>query len=386
MSININSSLYPNLKNYAVLSNTGITTTNTTTITNGNYGSSASSPSYTGTFVGTVDSVNAETAQTELVALIGSIDAYRTSGIPSSTLGNQTTDITLYPNINYNSGSSITFQNIPIILDAQGNNNAQFFITAVSTITFNNVPSITLINGASNCNVFWLSGSAISFTGTLPESIPGIFIAGTSITFVNACTILGRLYAQTVNVTFIGPSSVDAICTQNIVCYAKGTLILTKFGFVPIEHIKAGHKIVTNGKIYNNKIIENGSGLKVEPVTWVSKFKVIDLSSKSRPICIKRGALGKNYPFKDLCVSPSHNLVLNGRMISAKMLVNGKSIYQDNECEDVEYYHLECEHHTTIIANGVLSESYLDINNRDVFDNSVRIRPKNKLTKLWDLR
>ena len=385
MSININSSLYPNLKNYAVLSNTGITTVNTTTITNGVYGSSAS-PSYTGTFVGTVDSGNAGTAQTELVALIGSINAYRNSGIPSYTLGNQTTAITLYPNRNYNSGSSIVFQGIPIILDAQGNNNAQFFITAVSTITFNNVPSITLINGASNCNVFWLAGSAIPFTGTLPPSIPGIFIAYSAITFANACRVLGRLYAQTALISFIGTSSVDAICTQNIVCYAKGTLILTKFGFVPIEHIKAGHKIVTNGKIYNNKIIENGSGLRVEPVTWVSKFKVIDLNSKSRPICIKRGALGKNYPFKDLYVSPSHNLVLNGRMVSAKMIVNGKSIYQDNECEDVEYYHLECEHHSTIIANGVLSESYLDINNRDVFDNSVRIRPKNKLTKLWDLR
>jgi len=38
---------------------------------------------------------------------------------------------------------------------------------------------------------------------------------------------------------------------------------------------------------------------------------------------------------------------------------------------------LECENHSAIIANGVLAESYLDVNNRHVFENSVR--PSRKL-------
>lgn len=75
-------------------------------------------------------------------------------------------------------------------------------------------------------------------------------------------------------------------------------------------------------------------------------------------------------------VSPNHSIVIDGEMVLAKELVNEYTIYQDNECEDVEYYHLECERHSTIFANGVLSESYLDLNNRTVFDDSVKIHPK----------
>ena len=68
-------------------------------------------------------------------------------------------------------------------------------------------------------------------------------------------------------------------------------------------------------------------------------------------------------------------------MVLAKHLVNGKTIYQDNDCDSVEYYHLECENHSAIFANGILAESYLDVNNRDVFDNSITIRRNNVLKK-----
>jgi len=60
-------------------------------------------------------------------------------------------------------------------------------------------------------------------------------------------------------------------------------------------------------------------------------------------------------------------------MILAKNIVNGKTIYQDNQCNDVEYYHLECEYHSIICANGILSESYLESNNRRVFSPSSRL-------------
>ena len=63
-------------------------------------------------------------------------------------------------------------------------------------------------------------------------------------------------------------------------------------------------------------------------------------------------------------------------MSSAKNIVNGTTIYQDNECDNVEYYHLECENHSAIIANGVLAETYLDVNNRDVFENNSKPQVK----------
>ena len=382
MSTNIYDPSYSTLNTYAVLAYSGITVS-TITITNGLYGSSPTA-TYTGTFVGTSDDTNAGTAQGELTALVGAINTY-TSGLPSSTLGTITGPITLYPNTNYNSSSTIIFQGVPITLDAQGDSNAQFFITASSAFTFDNVPSITLINGASNCNVFWLAGSAIGFTGTSPSSIPGIFIAGSAVTFANASQILGRVYAQTAAITFSGESSVNATCTQNIVCYAKGTLILTKQGYIPIENIRAGYNVVTKGNIYKNKFIKEDADSEFEPVTGIVKFKVINLDSKSRPICIKKDALGQNYPFKDLYVSPGHSLLLNGRMVLAKNIVNGNTIYQDNECDSVEYYHLKCENHCAIFANGVLAESYLHVK-RDVFGIGARLHRKMDLTKIYALK
>ena len=161
----------------------------------------------------------------------------------------------------------------------------------------------------------------------------------------------------------------------------KGSLILTNKGFIPIEKIRAGDKVITKGKIYDNKYIENNNNLKIEPVVWISKFKVINLNSDTRPICIKKDSFKKNSPFKDLYVSPRHSLLLNNKMVLAKNIVNGTTIYQDEKINSVEYYHLECEYHSSIFANGILSESYLYLNNRNIFENSISIHNKNNIKK-----
>ena len=155
--------------------------------------------------------------------------------------------------------------------------------------------------------------------------------------------------------------------SEEIVCYAKGTLILTKQGYLPIETIKSGHEVITKGTIYKQGI-KFHEFMQTEPVTWISKFKVTYLNSTSRPICIKKNAFGEN-PFRDLYVSPNHNICVQGKMVQAKLLINDDTIYQDTECNSIEYYHLECKHHNLIIANGILAESYLDIKNRYVFNN-----------------
>jgi len=63
-------------------------------------------------------------------------------------------------------------------------------------------------------------------------------------------------------------------------------------------------------------------------------------------------------------------------MVMANNLINGTTIYQDNECKNVEYYHLECKYHSAIYANGILAETYLDTaNNRNIFENSIKSIP-----------
>ena len=59
-------------------------------------------------------------------------------------------------------------------------------------------------------------------------------------------------------------------------------------------------------------------------------------------------------------------------MVLARDIVNGETIYQDNECNSIEYYHLELQEHSAISVNGVLCESFLDVDNlKNVFENNI---------------
>jgi collagen type I/II/III/V/XI/XXIV/XXVII alpha len=92
------------------------------------------------------------------------------------------------------------------------------------------------------------------------------------------------------------------------------------------------------------------------------------------PVCIKAGALGTNMPVRDLWISPHHAMYFSdqgGVLIEAKDLVNGISIVQAERVDKVEYVHVELETHDVIIAEGALSETYLDEDNRGMFHNAL---------------
>lgn len=371
---------YPFLNTFSVLASAGITTVNTTTVVSPFLYGSSPTATYTGDLQGAQgSSAAAGTAQTQLGTtggspgtLIRDINDYTSSiGAPVNIPIRDpvTLTITLSPNRNYNQ-SAITFASgTNIVLDGSGIANPQFFITSTSAITFTGLASITLINGASSNNVFWLANSAaITFSDPSPQpSFPGIFIAGTSISFASASQIDGRVYAKAA-ISFSGTSSVNG--TNVVDCYAKGTLILTTEGFVPVENIRLDNKVISRGTIHNNEhFVKDDCDLKTELVTWVGKLNVLNPDSKSRPICIKKNAFGENLPFDDLYVSPGHRLLLNGEMVVARDIINDTTIYQDNECGSVEYYHFECENHIAVVANGILAETYLEVDERRrVFD------------------
>jgi hypothetical protein len=336
---------------------------------------------------------------------------------------NSDTFYSQYLYINYETPTTISppaplvFGNVELTFDAGNNANSQFFIHAAS-FTFTET-TFNLINGAVPNNITWVSDGLVEITNS---SVPGIIISrgdgdqGVVVNYTSVTTpmiLRGHIFSKAgISITSEAPKLLNKDTDDNleeplrlsglgplgvtifadpvyvppplppkppVVCYAKGTLILTKHGFIPIENMKAGDKVVTNGKIYKNKIAKQEKP-KSEPVVWVGKFKVEKLNSSSRPICITKNSLANNFPFQDLYVSPNHSMIINDEMVLAKDLVNENTIYQDMECEDVEYYHLECENHSTIIANGVLSESYLNMDNRSVFENSLKIHPK-KYTK-----
>jgi len=86
------------------------------------------------------------------------------------------------------------------------------------------------------------------------------------------------------------------------------------------------------------------------------------LNKSSYPICFTRGSLGPNTPNNDVFVSPNHGVLVNNKFVSAKLLVNGKSIYQDMSMNEIKYYHIELADHHVIVADNMTAESFVDSN------------------------
>jgi hypothetical protein len=81
------------------------------------------------------------------------------------------------------------------------------------------------------------------------------------------------------------------------------------------------------------------------------------MNENTAPIRITAGALGHLKPERDLLVSPNHSMLVGERLIFAKNLINGSSIYQDMSFEKIEYFHILSDDHYVINANGTLSET-----------------------------
>ena len=213
MSIQIEN--YPTLSTYAVLANKPIAAANKTTITNGYFGSSEIPTLDTSNLQpasNLQNSPNATTALSELSEFIGDINAIiPQTHITTITITPITGQQKYTPGSYYSSSSMVYDTDSSITFDAEGDNNAQFFIISDSSITFSNVLSINLMNGATNRNVFWLANTDITFTGSLPSTIPGIFIAYNSISILNNSNILGRLYAENNDIVFSGISFIDTL-------------------------------------------------------------------------------------------------------------------------------------------------------------------------------
>ena len=188
----------------------------------------------------------------------------------------------------------------------------------------------------------------------------------------------GGIFINSLNMAGSGPDPV---------CFAKGTYILTNKGYVLIENLKMGDTLITCGKIANNDILDKkisnalvNTSLKhdfpTQQIQWISHFEMSKLSQNSYPILFKKGCIDKwkKIPSMDLRVSPEHSVCIKNRMIPAKNLINGTTIYQDTSFETITYYHIEMPYHCAIISNGLLTESYLDTGNRGIFNPAPKLK------------
>jgi hypothetical protein len=148
-------------------------------------------------------------------------------------------------------------------------------------------------------------------------------------------------------------------------CYCPGTLIRTTRGQKRVEKLEIGDKVMTMTGI-------------ARPIKWIGRRsyggRFIIGRKDILPICIKAGAIGNNVPKRDLWISPHHAMYLEGVLIEAKDLVNGVSVVQAEQVEKVEYFHIELETHDIIVAEGALSETFIDDDSRGMFHNAHEYR------------
>lgn len=165
-----------------------------------------------------------------------------------------------------------------------------------------------------------------------------------------------------------------AITESTTPCFCPGTLILTPCGEVAVEGLAIGDWVIT----------ESG---EAEPIKWIGRHSCAGPllaagKSQSLPIRICANALADGLPRRDLRVSPLHALSIDGVLVPAGELVNGVSILQEAVAR-VDYIHIELASHALIFAEGAATETFIDDNSRQLFDNAdeyARLYPNEERT------
>ena len=160
---------------------------------------------------------------------------------------------------------------------------------------------------------------------------------------------------------FFGLDDVSVTPANAAPCYCRGTSILTGHGEVSVEDLSVGDWLMT------------ASG-DLRAIKWIGKRcyagRFANMHADVLPICFKRGSLGKGIPRRDLWVSPKHAMFIEGVLIPAERLVNGVSVVAAARVDRVEYFHIELDTHDVIVAEGALSESFVDDHSRSMFQNA----------------
>lgn len=194
-------------------------------------------------------------------------------------------------------------------------------------------------------------GTLLISSGTTPIYKFDHFTGSTSLNY--------QAIETTVTDPITGTPNVAAI--ELLVCFARGTRIATPDGERRVESLRAGDTVL---------VAEHGD-TRPTRIRWVGQRR-LDLAAHPRPelaapIRILAGALGANLPTRDLLVSPDHALLLDGRLVRAKLLVNGMTVVQERSVAAVTYHHIELDDHAILLAESVPAESYLDTGNRGFF-------------------
>ena len=175
---------------------------------------------------------------------------------------------------------------------------------------------------------------SLSDTGTIVDRL----VLAEPASFTSGSFLLGSDHALGTDIT--------------VECFLAGTAIATEHGARPVESLRVGERVITLfGGTQEIRAVERRQ-YAIGATTG---------SDRLRPVKIAAGALGRNLPVHDLYVSPDHALYLQGVLVPAHLLIDGVAITQPRIEGPIYYYHVEVDPHDVIFAEGVATETYLNI-------------------------
>ncbi|WP_415456374.1 Hint domain-containing protein [Acetobacter persici] len=217
--------------------------------------------------------------------------------------------------------------------------------------------------------VYTLTSNGTPISGTssfqLPDANEGTTFTVSTITVDNGN---GTTTAKTV------------LNAQHVVCFLPGSMIRTVEGEVAVENLQIGDSVVT----FDWKTGEE----TVRPVIWVGKAHAtvqphLADDEAAYPVRVLKNAISEGVPYKDMLITAEHCLFFDGKFVPVRMLVNGSSIFYDKSFTSYDYYHLETAEHAVIVADGMLTESYLDTGNRLSFRQEGKVASIGGRAKTW---
>jgi len=161
------------------------------------------------------------------------------------------------------------------------------------------------------------------------------------------------------SLTFTGGSADGTFFTvenTGVICFARGTWILTPDGEVEVQKLRVGGKVMTQG---------NGP----QKIRWIGSSRV-RRRPNLQPIRIAKDALGEGIPNRTLHVSPQHRMLIRSPIVermtgtrevfvAAKKLTDMPGICADTQEGYIHYFHILCDAHEIISANGAPAETLL---------------------------
>lgn len=144
--------------------------------------------------------------------------------------------------------------------------------------------------------------------------------------------------------------------SRAVVCFARGTMILTDRGPIAVEDLSVGDLAITSDR-------------GPQAIRWIgSSLIAVDRHANLRPVRIGKGALAPDIPDQDLLVSPQHRVLVRSAiarrmfgtdevLVAAKQLLQVDGIDIEEDMKQVEYFHILFDQHEVVMSNGAETES-----------------------------